>query len=161
MRKFFFKSLLSLPFPFQIQKIKMNNFITAILLFLVSTSTAFTQSENLKPENLQLTRGKWEFNVYDTLLEPFVNGNFQGTYRFKRSGKLIVTDISFIINNVTYTSHKGKWNLNGDVLTLDMDDFEYVKYNPKSINISVLNASTFYSPQADYKTFYWVFRRKD
>lgn len=153
--------LLSPQIPFHVQIFKMSNSFKTFLLFLVSTSMAYTQSETLKPENLQLTRGKWEFNVYDTLLEPFVNGDFQGTYRFKKSGKLIVTDISFIINNVTYTSHKGKWNLNGDVLTLDMDDFEYVKYNPKSINISVLNASTFYSPQADYKTFYWVFRRKD
>lgn len=139
----------------------MSNFITAILLFLVSISSAFTQSETLKPENLQLTRGKWEFNVYDTLLEPFVDGTFQGTYRFKRSGKLIVTDISFIYYDVTYTSRKGKWNLNGDVLTIDMDDFEHMKSNPKSIQITVLNAKTFYSPQADYKTFYWVFRRKD
>lgn len=138
----------------------MNNFITAIFLLLVSTSSAFTQSDSLKPQNLQLTKGKWEFNVYDTLLEPFVNGNFQGTYRFKRSGELIVTDISFIYYDVTYTSRKGKWNLNGDVLTLDMDDFEHMKSNPKSIQITVLNATTFYSPQADYKTFYWVFRRK-
>ncbi len=139
----------------------MNNYLIALIILMGSVTFVYSQPDSLKPEDLQLTKGKWKFHVNDTLLEPFVNGDFLGTYHFKRSGKLIKTDVSFIINNVTYRTHKGKWELNGNVLTIKMDDIECVKYYPKSITITVLKANVFYSPQQDYKTFYWVFERKN
>jgi hypothetical protein len=138
----------------------MRKYFTSAILILLIAFSASTQTNELRLETLNLTKGKWEFHVHDTILEPFTSGDFQGTYKFKKSGKLVVKDISFISYGKEYKIQHGIWSLKGEVLTIDMDDFQNSNPFPKSIKITAINTETFYSPQQDYKTFYWIFKRK-
>ena len=115
----------------------MKKYLTCAILILLIAFSASTQTNELMLENLNLTKGKWEFHVHDTILEPFTSGDFQGTYKFKKSGKLIVKDISFISYGKEYKIQHGIWSLKGDVLTIDMNDFENIKSLPKSLKIKL------------------------
>ena len=138
----------------------MRKYLTSAILILLIAFSASTQTNELRLENLKLTKGKWEFHVHDTILEQFTGGDFQGTYKFKKSGKLLVKDISFVSYGKEYKIQRGIWSLKGDELTIDMNDFKNSLSLPKSLKITVINSETFYSPQKDYKTFYWIFKRK-
>ena len=113
-------------------------------------------SQNL---SLKLTEKKWKFCVCDTFLEPYLCDSSFTTYKFKKSGTFVLTGISFVLYGKTYKKIKGTWDLNWNILTFDRKDIKNLKSFPKSIEIIQLEENVFYSPQPDFKIFYWMFIR--
>lgn len=54
---------------------------------------------------------------------------------------------------------KGIWSLTGTTLIIDADDFDRLKFGPKTIPLEFINNDVLFSTQKDYKTVYWMFTR--
>lgn len=123
---------------------------------LIFWSSSFAQSNKFN-----LTKGQWNFIVSDSIYENGEFSNFQGKYKFKKSGKFKVKNISFIYYGKEYNKAKGTWSLQGNTLTIDQEDFEMMKSHPIVFEITIISPNKFYSPHLDGpNTFYWIFEKK-
>lgn len=128
-----------------------------VILFLsVISSASYAQSKSL-----DLTKGEWSFCVVDTVLSPYECNEAKETiFKFKRNGRYIQKGISIIYFGKKINKRKGAWTMEGTTLQLDNIDGEKVGLGSWTVEIQMINEDLFYSPQKDYKTVYWLFRRK-
>jgi hypothetical protein len=130
----------------------MKTIQTLFLTFLVGNMT-FAQSEHL-----HLDKGKWSFYVLlDSISNPYPNDQLYSTIKFKRSGRYIESRE----RNGQKEKSKGGWKLTGATLTMDQDDGKNYEVKPKAIHLTIVDQDTFYSPQPDVKTVYWLFTRTE
>lgn len=145
--------LLSLysAFLFQINPMK-NPFLLIVFFFFVQHSSA-------QNTNLQLSKGKWNFCVLDTVLTDSQCEDPMFTYKFKRSGKFVISGFEMFLNGKTIRQQSGRWELNGKSLKLTFDPLSGGNSVEKPMEITILDQNTFYSPQPDARIVYWLFKR--
>ena len=129
----------------------MKNTLSLLIFLLLGTAV------NAQSENLELSKGKWNFYVLDSVSTPYPSNQLYSTITFKRSGRYIETRD----RNGKKEKSKGVWKLTGSTLTLDRDDGKNYEVKPKAIHLTIIDQNTFYSPQPDVKTVYWLFTRID
>lgn len=124
---------------------------------MIKLTNSFAQTKELK-----ITKGKWHFCVVDTLVQPYVcNATQQTTYKFRSSGKYVEKGVDMILFGKTIHKIKGSWKLNGNQLEIRADEVKTVMFGPKVLELFIQDQNTFYSPQQDWKTVYWLFQRDE
>lgn len=125
------------------------------LLTLFSVVNGFCQTSDL-----ELTKGKWHFcTTQEDSVSEFSCDEGQSTFKFKRSGKCIQTGLSITYFGKKIDKLKGRWELNGSVLTITSVKSGDLKIHEKTMTITLINEDFFYTPQKDWKTVYWLFKR--
>lgn len=114
---------------------------------------------NSQTDEIKLHKGKWEFCVADTVISPYNCSESSTFFKFKRSGKFVLSGLDLVVHDKPFTKMKGRWELKGNKLKIIPNDSYPVKFDSYILDVVVIESDLFYSPQPDYQMFFWLFKR--